>query len=108
MLPAQQPPPGWTVASFTATSVTFDATSAVNGAGKVDFGIFAVDTSIGGSTGIGSYTSSAWKLDNLADSASGGLQVNAAGSVVPEPAVYLSLGMTLTAFSLIRLSRRSR
>jgi hypothetical protein len=53
-------PTGWTVASTSPTSVTFDATSAVNGAGKADFGIFAIDTTVGGAIATtGSYSSAA-------------------------------------------------
>ncbi len=96
-------PTGWTVGSTTATSVTFDATAAVNGVGPADFGIFAVDTSVGGGTSTtGSYSSMAFKTNGLADSASGGLEVNAVG--VPEPSAALLLGVALAAVGL-RLGR---
>ncbi len=102
-------PAGWTVGSFTTTSVTFDATPAVNGAGSVDFGIFAVDTTVGGSSATtGTYSSNAFKLNGLADSAQGGLEVNAPAAAAPEPTSSLFIGLALAGLGVWRRTRLSR
>lgn len=93
-------PSGWTVGSFTSTSVTFDATAAANGPGDVNFGIFAIDTSVGGAiANTGTYSSNAWKLSGLPDSAQGGLAVNAPATT-PEPTSGLLLGLALGGLGL--------
>jgi len=101
-------PAGWTVGTVTPTSVTFNATSAVNGTGSTDFGIFAIDTSVGGGmTSTGSYASSAFKINGLPDSATGGLDVNAAAAMAtPEPPAGLLIGLGLASIGLIGRARR--
>jgi hypothetical protein len=86
-------------------SVTFNATSTVNGAENADFGVLAIDTSLGGAVAsTGTYSSSAWKLTGLPDTAAGGLSVNAVAAV-PEPSTALLMGLALAGFGFIARTR---